>query len=126
MLGEEGAMGCGILFLWVAAQSFQVAFGLRSFALRHEAPLLCQIPLVLSAVGSVVPVATLLLFIRVFVIGGSSNVAQFAGADPHNLWGLWFRAWPLMYFGNPPSVVVCLVAVALPPYPPRGQWSFLS
>src|SRR5262245_1237852 len=77
--------------------------------------------LVASAIVSVLPLFALLMFVRVFVIGGSSNVAQFAGADGAGLWSEWFHAWPLFFFGGPVVLLVTLVAALFPPYPPR-QW----
>ena len=80
----------------------------------------------MSVVASVLPLVTLLLFLRVFVIGGSSNVAQLAGESGLDLWSLWFHAWPLLFFGNPVAFMVALVAALLPPYPPRRWQSFAS
>jgi hypothetical protein len=42
--------------------------------------------------SAIVPTITLELFLRVFVIGHSSNVAQLAGSNGIDLWELWFNA----------------------------------
>jgi hypothetical protein len=70
------------------------------------------------------PLITLTLFLAVFVIGGSSNVAQLAG-NRADLWSLWFDAWPILLLVNPLSVALAVVSAALPPYGMRyaGAWA---
>ena len=82
--------------------------------------------LVPSAMASVLPLMTVLLFIRVFVIGRSSNVAQFAGDSGFDLWRLWFHAWPLLFFGNPLAFLVAVVGLLRRPHPPTHWQSFAS
>jgi predicted 3-demethylubiquinone-9 3-methyltransferase (glyoxalase superfamily) len=79
-----------------------------------------------TGVASVLPPITLLLFLRVFVLGGSSKVAQLAGESGFDLWRVWFHASPLLFLGNPLAFSVGLAAALLPPYPPRGWHSFAS
>ena len=80
--------------------------------------------LVLAGFASLLPAVTLMLFIVVFVIGGSSNVAQLAGEGGRSLWTLWFHVWPPLFIGNPLAFLVATGAVCLPPYPPRYWKSF--
>lgn len=82
--------------------------------------------LILSALGSLVPASTFLLFLLVFVIGGSSNVAQLAGEPDMGLWRLWFNAWPMLLFGTALSGLVSLATALSPPYPPQHVKSFVS
>lgn len=115
------------VFLWVGSQALQVIVGALALRPRPESSGQRRIgALSLSGVASVVPLVTLLLFLGVFVIGGSSNVAQFAGESGLGLWSLWFHAWPLLFFGNPPAFLATVTAVLLPPYPPNHWESFAS
>src|SRR5262249_1354027 len=115
------------LFLWVGAQALQLTLAVLAVRQRPDASGRKRLgSLVVSGVASVLPVVTLVLFLRVFVIGGSSNVAQLAGESGFDLWSLWFHAWPLLFVGNPLAFLVTVVAALLPPYPP-GRWqSFAS
>lgn len=72
--------------------------------------------LIVSGVASVPVVLSLLLFTSVFVIGGSSNVAQLAGEGGYDLWRLWMHAWLPLYFLLPVCVLAACVALCLPPY----------
>src|SRR5207302_5916122 len=62
--------------------------------------------LYVSTGASLVPHITLVLFIRVFIIGGSSNVAQLAGEAGFGLWSLWAGAWLPLFCGSPVAFVV--------------------
>jgi hypothetical protein len=116
-----------LLFLWIIAQSLQVVFALSAIGTRDHAKVENRLgSLTVSGFAAVLPLLTFVLFLGVFVIGRSSNVAQLAGEDGYELWKLWFHAWPLLFFGNPVSLLVLLVAVFLPPYPPRNWASTLS
>ena len=114
------------LLLWIVCQSLHLVLG--AFAIRREYSTNKRRlgTLIASGLGGILPLATLLLFIRVFVIGGSSNVAQLAGYEGRALWTLWFHAWPLLFFGNPIAFWVGLVAGVLPPFPPQYWASFIS
>ena len=79
----------------------------------------------IAAYASVLPLLTLLLFIRVFVIGRSSQVAQLAGDSGFELWRLWTDFWPLFFFSSPIVFLITLVAALLPPYPSRFWPSFV-
>lgn len=108
--------------LWVIAQALQLIlwfFGWRQRPDFHRPRRVTTLNV--SGMACLVPFVTLLLFLLVFVVGGSSNVAQIAGEGGRSLWSLWFRMWPLLYMGNPVAFVVCLIAMLLPPYPP-GYW----
>jgi hypothetical protein len=115
------------LFLWAGSQVLQLI--LAAFALSRRPDLSGQRRLgglALSAAASVLPLLTLVLFLMVFVIGGSSNVAQHAGESGMGLWRLWFHAWPLLFFSNPLAFLLAVVAVLVPPYPPSHWTSFAS
>ncbi len=115
------------LILWVGSQALQLTFAVLAVRQKTDSSGHKELgSLIVSAVASVPPALTLLLFLRVFVIGGSSNVAQLAGESGFDLWRLWFHVWPVLFFGNPLAFAVALVAALLPPYPP-GRWqSFAS
>jgi hypothetical protein len=115
------------LFLWVGSQTMHMVFWLLAARQPPEARGRKRLgSLALSGLASILPLITLLLFLGVFVIGGSSNVAQIAGESGSSLWGLWFAAWPLLFFGNPVAFLVAVVATFLPPYPPRHWKSSAS
>ncbi len=59
---------------------------------------------------------SLSLFVIVFLIGRSSNVAQFAGRDSFNYWGLWFNTWGWTILSLLVVGAVALVVSACPPY----------
>jgi hypothetical protein len=111
------------LLLWVSSQTLQLVFGILAMQTLGKKQL---DSLKVSALGSILPIVTLLLFITVFVIGGSSNVAQFAGEAGRGLWTLWLVFWPLLFIGNSISFFVVLVAVFCPPYPPNHWKSLVS
>jgi hypothetical protein len=115
------------LIMWVGSQAMQMIFGVLAVRQDPDAAGHKKLgSLIASCVPSILPLATLLLFLRVFVFGGSSNVAQLAGGSGMSLWSLWFHAWPLLFFGNPLAFLASLVVALLPPYPP-GRWrSFAS
>jgi hypothetical protein len=115
------------LFLWVGFQVLQLVFVTRALRRQHDTSGRKRIiALAVSGVASIVPFITLVLFLWVFVIGGSSNVAQLAGESGLDLWSLWFHVWPLLFAGNPPAFLAAVAAVLLPPYPPKYWESFVS
>lgn len=110
---------------WIAAVVAQVTFGVMT--LRDEpAERKRHAALMVSAIASILPLVTLGLFLHVFIIGGSSNVAQLAGEAGMDRWSLWLRAWPVLSFGSPLAFLGTIVANLLPPYPPRHWQSFAS
>ncbi len=116
-----------LVVLWVGSQVLQLYFGILAIRQQPDANNGRRLTsLTLSGIASMLPFFTLLLFLFVFVIGGSSNVAQRAGQSGMDLWGLWFDLWPLLYFGNPPAFFVVCLAALLPPYPPNRWHSFAS
>ncbi|MBN2022663.1 MAG: hypothetical protein JW809_07695 [Pirellulales bacterium] len=82
--------------------------------------------LTVSFFASIPPWTTLFLFLIVFVIGGSSNVAQLAGDSGFGLWSLWCSWWLLLFFANPIALAVLTVTALCPPYPPRHGKSFVA
>lgn len=105
-----------LVHLWVGSQAFQVVLGVWSYS-RERRVIESQFgSLKAAGIAAVVPVITLMLFVRVFVVGGSSNVAQLAGDNGFSLWSLWAGWWPLLFFGNPISFVVALIASICSPY----------
>ena len=114
------------LYFWIGTQSLQIAFGFAALLQKRDASGRKRLgSLVVSAGASILPLFTLLLFLRVFVIGRSSNVAQLAGEAGYELWRLWFAAWPLLVFGNLAAFVVVLVAAIVPPYSP-AHWKSIA
>jgi hypothetical protein len=111
------------LLLWVSSQALQLVFGVVAMQ-TLEKKLLGSLKV--SALASILPLVTLLLFIKVFVVGGSSNVAQFAGEAGRGLWTLWFIFWPFLFIGNPIAFFVVLLAAFFPPYPPTHWKSLVS
>jgi len=115
------------LLVWVGSQTMSLVFAILAVRQPPDATGQRRLgSLWVSGLASILPLITLLLFLRVFVIGGSSNVAQLAGDGGYSLWSLWFDAWPILFFGNPIAFLVALVAAFLPPYPPSHWRSFAS
>lgn len=114
------------LALWIGSQTLQLALGLGACWQEHTTNESRLGSLIVSGLGAILPLLTLILFLYVFVFGGSSHVAQMAGPDGFDLWTLWFHAWPLLFFGNPVSFLLLVVTTVLPPYPPRHWLSFTS
>src|SRR5262245_15581230 len=116
-----------LFLLWASVLALQVVsavLAVRQTRRTSEPKLMAS--LIVSGAASILPITTFLLFLVVFVIGGSSNVGQLAGESGFGLWRLWFSAWPLLFLGNPLSFLASVIAVCLPPYPPRGWFSFMS
>lgn len=112
-----------LLVFWVSSQVLQLVFGVLAIQTSEQKRLSS---LKVSALASILPMFTLLLFITVFVIGGSSNVAQLAGEEGQDPWTLWAIAWPLLFIGNPVAFFVVLVAAFCPPYSPTHWKSLVS
>ncbi len=116
-----------LLIAWITTHLFQVALGITALRQRVDPQRPAHhISLLISGLSSVLPLIALVLFLRVFVIGGSSNVAQMAGEDGYALWKLWFSAWPFLIFGIPVAGIASIVAVLMPPYSLRTWPSALS
>lgn len=115
------------LFAWVGSQTLQLIFAALAVFRRTEPDGRRRLgSLIASTLATILPLITLLLFVVVFVIGRSSNVAQLAGESGYKLWSLWCGVWPLLFLGNPVALLGTLVAALLPPYPPRYWQSFTS
>lgn len=115
-----------VLLVWIAAHVLHVGFGITTIR-RPSADSPKRLgSLHASFVASILPWTTLALFLIVFVIGGSSNVAQFAGESGFELWSLWLHAWPLLLFGNLIAIIVLPIIALWPPYPPRYLESFVA
>src|SRR5437763_2671659 len=103
------------LFIWIGSQVLQVALTSAAYLQPRPPGGGRQLgPLYVSTAASLVPLITLVLFLRVFVIGGSSNVAQIAGEAGMGLWSLWASAWLPLFCGIPIVFVVLLVAAMRP------------
>ena len=122
------AMGPWILlYVWIASQAAQIVFACCAIRAKGKDGTSRRLgSLVASGIASIFPVTTLVLFICVFVIGGSSNVAQLAGPSGYGLWELWYHFWPFLFFGNPVAFFVSIVIAILAPYPPKYWASFTS
>ena len=108
------------LELWIAFHVLHAALAAHAFICRpHAAEPKRLGVLTASVLATFVPLVTLVLFVHVFVIGHSSNVAQIAGESGYELWQLWFHSWPLLLFGNGIAWLAAVIATVLPPYPPR-------
>jgi hypothetical protein len=116
-----------LLSAWMAAHFFQLTFGIVALRQRIDPQRPTRhVSLLISGLSSFLPFIALALFLRVFVIGGSSNVAQLAGDEGLDLWHLWFSAWPFLLFGIPVAGIASLVAVLMPPYTLRTWPSIAS
>ena len=116
-----------LLAAWVLAHVAQAALSVAAWreppdqsGRRRLASLKC------SLIVSLVPVASLLAFVMIFVIGGGSNVAQIAGERGMDLWSLWVDLWLPLYLGTLVAVVGGVILAILPPFPPRRWWSTLA
>lgn len=113
------------VMLWIFAIATQIVAGGIALVRAHREDD-SDPAVIVSAIASLVLCLELVLFVRVFVIGGSSNVAQFAGAEGHGLWREWFKAWPLFMCGSPLALLVTFAAALFPPYPARHPASTTS
>lgn len=68
------------------------------------------------ATVSIAPLVTLALYGYVFMIHGSSNVAQLAGDEGFAAWRLWSHAWIPLFYGNLIGAVASLCLLGMPPY----------
>jgi hypothetical protein len=115
-----------LLYLWVGSHALQLAFAVCACLQKPDAAGRKQLgSMVVSAIASILPLWTLFLVLHVFVIGGSSNVAQLAGGT-YDLFGLWVKWWPNLFFGNMLAFPVILGAACFQPYPQRHWASFAS
>jgi len=115
------------LGLWIGSHAMQLAFGATALRKQQAGPEPKRLgSLSVSFYGSILPWITLILFIVVFVIGGSSNVRQLAGKSGYELWSLWCGMWPLLFVGNPVAFLVLAITAMFPPYPPRYWQSFVA
>ena len=114
-----------VLWLWIAMHGMHIALSVIAY-MRQEfqrGPLEASSS-GLSIAGAAVPLLSLLVFLRVFVFGGGSNVAQMADGGGEDLWELWFDFYPLMGIGTLLGGGAVLVSLCLPPYPIRHAAAF--
>jgi hypothetical protein len=114
------------LWTWIALQALHAVLVVWAFA---RPPVVAgpkrPASLLASSVAAIAPLLTLIVFVRVFVIGHSSNVAQMAADSGYDLWSLWFHVWPLLLFANLVAGLVAVIATVFPPYPPR-HWASVA
>jgi hypothetical protein len=112
--------------LWLASAITQVVTGLQAYknnqSVAEESVNNILFPL---ALFSIAPFVTLIIFVIVFIIGGSSNIVQIAGERGHIFWELWFFAWPFLYIANPIALVLSSVLILFPPYTNRNWQLFI-
>lgn len=114
------------LCVWIGAQVLQLVFGIVAFRQARALQDKQLGPLIASWIASVSPLLTWIVFLRVFVVGGGSNVAQVAGEDSYALWRIWYGVWPLLSLGNFLGLTIVAITTLLPPYPPKCWPSWLS
>lgn len=116
-----------LLFIWMGSLALAWAFGVATILYPPNDRRQRQLgALLMSGSSSIAPFITLLLFLHVFVIGGSSNVAQLAGQTGYRLWSLWFGTWPICLIANLGATVVCIAAAFFRPSPRNDFVSFAS
>lgn len=112
---------------WLATLVAHVAFAIACFRRRIQAGSQYRVgALYVSGGATAMSLLTFILFIRVFVVGQSSNVAQFAGEAGFHLWSLWARYWPLLLIGNLAALVLAWIAVLIPPWSWKSSLSRLA
>lgn len=115
-------VGERLLAMLVGACAVQIALCVVAWLqrARHGLPNTARtMSLCIATAAGVMPLATLVLFTIVFVVGQSSNVAQMAGDQGFDYWGLWFDAWPILLLGSFGSMIAAVIPIALPPYRAR-------
>lgn len=85
-----------------------------------------DVALPLSIMVALMPLMSLLIYLRIFVIGGGSSIAQLAGPDGMRLWSLWVNLWPILALGNLGAFLALGILTCVPPYPPIGKLSWAS
>jgi hypothetical protein len=113
-----------LVLLWIAVNAAQYVLG--GWAWVRPTAGSRRWAMLLAGIASLVSLITLVLFMRVFVVGRSSNVAQLAGEEGYALWSLWFRAWIWLYIGNPLSFITCVLSLAAKPWPLQDWRSWTS
>lgn len=115
------------LFVWISSHILHIVFAVLAIPQKRTGDEKRKLgALITSMVTTIFPLVCLVFFLRVFVLGGSSNVAQFAGEERMKLWSLWFSVWGYLFLSTSLAFVINLVAVVCPPYLPRYSVSFLS
>jgi len=107
------------ILLWMAAIGAHIWFSTLAYRRRTS------IALVLSSIAVLVSGLALAFIIRVFYIGGASNVAQMS-VGAMRLWSLWLHAYFPLLVGCGIALLTSFITVALPPYPPREWHSFMA
>ena len=96
-----------ILCIWAGLQVLVlVAFG--HILLTAGRPSVAEAT---AALFSLISWFTLTVFVLVFVIGGSSNVAQLAGSSGMDGWAIWFNCFPVNLVGNLLSIIVTVFCI---------------
>lgn len=74
-----------------------------------------QASLIAATASHIVPTATAMMMIRIFIVGHGSTIAQFvAGSDKgRELWSLWFHLWPWLLLISFLSAMVLLTCTAV-------------
>ncbi len=117
-------MYLGLLILdWGIVHLMQLGFGLVAvWRICSSHSNWNALALTISAMASVLPMLTFVLYAGTCVFGRSSAV-QFPTL---RLWDLTIEAWPILYHLNPVAFVVSLVSVFLMPLPSRGTASLVA
>jgi len=116
-----------LYYFWGGAHAASLVFGVIAFLRRSPPGEAREIgAIIVSLVASIPPLITWLLVLKVFIIGGSSNIVQIAGPAGTSLWSLWARAWLYLLYGNGIALLVTGLAMLFPPYPPERASSVAS
>ena len=116
--GESPVFGLTLLLTWLIAHALQFRWAFLAMRRSSEDAAPSRLTaLQFSLVASCASLLTLAIFLWVFVIGGSSNVAQMAGPSGLKLWAFWGAAWPFMLMANPLALLFLVVSACCPPYP---------
>lgn len=115
-----------LLCLWIAAHLIQMGFGtVAAWRLGRGQSGWNALAVVVSAMASVFPLLTCVVFCLLVFSGGSST-AQMNGEGTMSLWSLWVQTWPVFVFFDPPSFALAALAVVIMPLPSRGVPSLVS
>ena len=112
--------------IWSILIVLQVVLSIKSFRSETDLPLKYKYPLATASMISLEPLVTHLFFFSIFIIGGSSNVAQLNLSEDGDLsgWNTWFRIWPVLFALNPIAFILLVILAIIPPYPPSHWRSF--
>lgn len=77
-----------------------------------------------SGIVGILSTFTLVAFVLVFIVGRSSNVAQFAGKAGLDWWSFWFKIWGINAIGSLILGLIGAVTLFWKPRPTRDAVSF--